>query len=325
MATVNFPGTGPARDDSAELQELRDEVASLRQDLKTVMSTLAQRDRDLEEIKRRMSTAVQSSDPVEAQPETGPLRDGRLRNSDLAKQHNVKLRTTHGIMPALDIESLDEVRRVIEKTTRVEGVVAYKFGLTTVLRHGLPATVQALRNVTDLPLIYDHQKAGADVPDMAAKFAKTCADAGADGVILFPVAGPRAVSQFVSHSYKHKLLPVVGGDLPLPEYNIKGGGFIADDALIKIIERCVAMQTDHFVVPATTLPKLRGVAQWLTRKLEVPFLFLPGIGALGGSISDAFKMTEGCRTYAVVGRAVYGADDPAEAAKRLAGEALTFA
>ena len=308
-----------------ELQELRDEVAGLRQDLKTVMLAIERRDRDMAEFQSRVTTALEGGATIELPPETGPLPDGRLRNSDLAKQHHVKLRSTHGIMPALDMDSLDDVRRVIERTTGVEGVVAYKFGLTTVLRHGLHATVQALRNVTDLPLIYDHQKAGADVPDMAAKFAKLCAEAGADGLILFPVAGPRAVGEFVSHTYKHELLPVVGGDLPLPEYNVKGGGFIADNALTKIIERCVDMKTDHFVVPATNIPKLRSLAQWLTLKLEVPFLFLPGIGALGGSISDAFAVTEGCRTYAVVGRAVYGADDPAEAAKRLAGEALTFA
>jgi orotidine-5'-phosphate decarboxylase len=248
-----------------------------------------------------------------------------LRNADLAKAHDVRLRTTSGIMPALDADSFDAVKRVVERTTRIDGVVAYKLGLTSVLRLGLAAVARELRSLTDLPLIYDHQKAGPDVPDMAAKFAALCKEAGVDGLILFPVAGPRAVAEFVGNALANRLLPVVGGDLPLPDYNVKGGGYIADDALGRIFERSVAMRADHFVVPATDLAKVRRLSAWLVERLEVPFLFMPGIGPLGGSIKDAFAAAPGCRRYAVVGRAVYGAPDPAEAAKRLAGEALAFA
>lgn len=321
---------GGRQEAASDVQRLRDEVTALREDLQEVLLHFERRDQELKAFEERILKSLEGREAaVQAEQDkkaaTGPLPDGRLRNADLAKQHDVKLRSTHGILPSLDMESLDEARRVIEKTTGVDGVVAYKFGLTTVLRHGLAQTVSAMRQVTDLPLIYDHQKAGADVPDMAAKFAATCAEAGVDGLILFPVAGPRAVSEFVGQAYKNRLLPVVGGDLPLPEYNVKGGGYIADDALFRIVERSVGMQADHFVVPATQPAKVRSMAKWLTRKLEMPFLFLPGIGPLGGSISQAFSEAPGCRCYAVVGRAVYGADDPGEAAKTLGAEALSFA
>jgi orotidine-5'-phosphate decarboxylase len=63
----------------------------------------------------------------------------------------------------------------------------------------------------------------------------------------------------------------------------------------------------------------------LTRALARPSLFLPGIGPLGGSIAETFGQALGCNLYAVVGRAIYGAPDPVEAAKLLAGEALRFA
>ena len=52
---------------------------------------------------------------------------------------------------------------------------------------------------------------------------------------------------------------------------------------------------------------------------------MPGIGALGGSIGATFAVAKGCNAYAVVGRAIYGAPDPIEAAKALCGEALAFA
>ena len=47
--------------------------------------------------------------------------------------------------------------------------------------------------------------------------------------------------------------------------------------------------------------------------------------ALGGSIAATFTEANGCNLYAVVGRAIYGAPDPLEAAKQLAGEAQRFA
>ncbi len=237
----------------------------------------------------------------------------------------ISFRSSHGILPALDMESLDDMRRVVEKTSRVEGIVGYKVGLTATLRLGLEGAIKLLRPVTDLPLIYDHQKAGPDVPDMAAKFCATCRAAGADGLILFPVAGPRAVAAFVGGALKNALVPLVGGDLPLPDYNVSGGGFIADDALDRIFALSVEIGAQHFIVPANKPEKVKHHADALKAKLKRPSLFMPGIGALGGSIGATFAVTKGCNAYAVVGRAIYGAPDPIEAAKALCGEALAFA
>jgi orotidine-5'-phosphate decarboxylase len=160
---------------------------------------------------------------------------------------------------------------------------------------------------------------------MAAKFCSTCKEAGVDGLILFPVAGPRAVVAFAGGAYRNRLLPIVGGDLPFPDYNASGGGYVIDDALDKIFSKAIEVGVDHFVVPGNTPDKVRRHAGWLTQKLERPCLFIPGIGALGGSIAETFKAAGGCHAYAVVGRAIYDAPDPAEAARRLAGEALAFA
>ena len=257
--------------------------------------------------------------------ETSRLADGRLARAATAKWHNVRLRTTHGVLIALDMESLDQMRRVVEQTTGIDGVVGYKVGLTATLRLGLPGAVSRLRPVTDLPLIYDHQKAGPDVPDMAPKFAATCREAGVDGLILFPLAGPRAVVAFAGSAYANRLLPIVGGDLPFPDYNASGGGYVVDDALDKIFHKAIEVGVDHFVIPGNTADKVAHHARWLVEKIERPVLFVPGIGALGGSIADAFAAASGCDVHAVIGRAIYDAADPAEAARRLAGQALQFA
>jgi len=242
-----------------------------------------------------------------------------------AKKKVVKMATTHGIVPALDIESMDAAKSLIEATTDVDGVVAYKLGLTLTLSAGLKAAVADLREVTDLPILYDHQKAGPDVPDMADKFAAVCKSAGVDGLILFPLAGPRAVDRFVGAAIENGLLPVVGGDLPLEDYNARGGGYVINNSLDKIFDRAILTGATHFIVPGNNAKKVRHHAKRLPEQVSNPSIFIPGIGPLGGNIHDTFKVAKGCNAYAVIGRAIYGAKDPAEAARAVAGDALKFA
>lgn len=237
----------------------------------------------------------------------------------------VKFRAQHGIIVALDADSVDACKRSIDLTTAIPGVVGYKLGMTTVLRLGLAEAVRQLRAHTDLPLLYDHQKAGPDVFDMAAKFAGLCAEAKVDGLILFPTAGPRSVDAFVGETLKRGMLPLVGGDLPFPDYNVSGGGYVADDALDHIIARSIDAGASHFVIPGNTPDKLRHHAAWVREKLKAPVFVVPGIGPLGGKIGDLVRAAPGCSVLGVVGRAVYAANDPAAAARALADEAQAAA
>ena len=233
--------------------------------------------------------------------------------------------STHGVIPACDVETIDELKRLIDRTTGVEGIVGYKLGLTGVLQLGLAGVVRTVREHTNLPLLYDHQKAGPDIPDMATKFVRLCREAGVQGLILFPLAGPGAVRSFVGQSLEQGLVPVVGGALPLPDYLASGGGFVADDAPARLFGQAADLGADHFVVPANEAATVRRYVALLRERVERPKLIMPGIGSLGGTIRDSFKETEGCQAYAIVGRAIYAASDPGEAARRLADEALYFA
>lgn len=248
--------------------------------------------------------------------------DGRLAAAALASRYGASFPGRVGVLVALDAEQVEDSLRVVEATTAVEGVVGYKLGLTVVLRLGLAGAMAKLRRATDLPIVYDHQKAGPDVPDMAVKFCATCRDAGVDGLILFPTAGPRAVDGFVGESIRNRLLPIVGGDLPFPDYNAAGGGYVIDNALDLIFDRAVALGADHFVVPGNTPDKLRHHAARLRSRIDVPTLFVPGIGPLGGTLGDAVRAAPGCRVFGVVGRAVYAAPDPRKAAAELVAEGL---
>lgn len=235
------------------------------------------------------------------------------------------LRSPQGIVPALDVDSVDDLQRLVERTASVDGVVAYKVGATAALRLGLAGAVQAVRAHSGLPVIYDHQKAGPDIPDMAAKYAAVCQEARVGAVILFPLAGPDAVRRFAGEALRRNVVPVVGGDLPVPDYHVSQGGFVADGALDRILDASVELGVQHFVVPATEPGEIRRRAEQLRARVPTPALFMPGIGALGGTIETAFAAAAGCSRYAIVGRAISGAPDPGEAARRLAGAALDVA
>ena len=237
----------------------------------------------------------------------------------------LRFRSKHGIIVALDAQTVDACKQTCDLTTGIEGVVGYKLGMSMALRLGLAEAVRQLRSHTDLPLLYDHQKAGPDVFDMAAKFAALCAEAKVDGLILFPIAGPRAVEGFVGETIKHGMLPLVGGDLPFPDYNVSGGGYVADDALERIIDRAVEFGASHFVVPGNTPDKLRHHSLRLKSMLRAPVFVVPGIGPLGGKIGELVAAANGCSVYGVVGRAVYAAPDQSAAARALVDEAMAAA
>jgi orotidine-5'-phosphate decarboxylase len=232
--------------------------------------------------------------------------------------------STHGIIPALDNDSLDGILHTVESCTGIEGVVGFKIGLTIALQLGLSEAVSTLRKITDLPILYDHQKAGADIPDMGEKFCKIAAESGVSGIIIFPLAGPSAVRSFIGSSIKNKITPLVGGDLPIDDYNQAGGGYVIDDALSDIFSRSVDLGARHFIVPGHTPDKVRFHSEQLLQQADNPSIVIPGIGALGGKISDCFSAASGCNAYAVIGRGIYGADDAAEAAKNFSDEALRF-
>jgi len=230
-------------------------------------------------------------------------------------------RYRHGIVPACDLDDLDAVSRLLEAVDPVEGVVGYKLGGLLTLRYGLRAVVDAFRKVTTRTLLYDHQKAGLDIPSMASEYVEVCRDAGVDALVLFPLGGPGALDAFVGTTLRRGLLPIVGGALPLPDYLAPGGGYVVADALTRIIARAFALGARDFIVPATDLAALE-----LHRKTFAAGsgtrLFMPGIGPLGGDIARAFAAAAGMSAFAIVGRAIYAAPDPGEAARRLAAEAL---
>src|SRR3989344_7595930 len=99
------------------------------------------------------------------------------------------------IIPSCDADSLDKLKKLVKETYSVEGIGAYKIGFELVIPFGMEKVVKTIKDITNLPIIYDHQKAGTDIPEMGLKFMQACKDA--DAVILFPQAGPETEKAWI--------------------------------------------------------------------------------------------------------------------------------
>jgi len=212
------------------------------------------------------------------------------------------------IIPALDVTDLDAALRLVCRTAGRKSVYGYKLGFSLGLVHGLPETVRRIREWTEKPLIYDHQKAATDIPDTGALFGDVMKKAGITEVILFPHTGPRTLEAWVRAMQERELKTIVGAVMTHPAYLVSEGGFIADEAAAAIYRQAAGLGVAAFVTPLTKPDVVAKLAA------EVPFtagqeFYSPGFGAQGG---DPGKFPALKKHYLIMGRALMGAADPAK-------------
>lgn len=226
------------------------------------------------------------------------------------------------VIPACDVKTMQDFRKLIEQTHDVIGIGAYKVGSILTVHYGLPLLVQTVREFTDLPVIYDHQKAMTDIDDLGRDFSATVKDAGADALIGFPQAGPSTEEVWIKACKEVGLEVIVGGEMTHPKYRRSEGGYIADESLDEMYLLAARLGVNNFVVPGN---KKERVSHY--RSLLQPIVgdslafFAPGFIAQGGVITDIARAA-GRSWHAIVGRGIYLANDIRQAATEMASQLL---
>ena len=72
----------------------------------------------------------------------------------------------YGIIVACDVYELETLKKLSKELADLEFIVGFKLGIDLVLKSGLHRTVEVIREYTDKPLLYDHQKYGTDIPEV---------------------------------------------------------------------------------------------------------------------------------------------------------------
>jgi orotidine-5'-phosphate decarboxylase len=218
------------------------------------------------------------------------------------------------IIPACDVETIEEFEELVKQTADVKGIGGYKVGFELGLGYGLPKVVEAARKHSDKPIIYDHQKAGTDIPDTGRNFAKVCKKAGIDTVIFFPQAGPETERAWIYHALDNGLKVIVGGRMTHSAYSVSEGGFITDDGAMEMYRIAARAGVGNFVVPGNKPDVIKQVKGLVESEGVSPVFYAPGFVAQGGKIEDATKVA-GERWHAIVGRGIYQAKDMKKAAE----------
>lgn len=231
---------------------------------------------------------------------------------------------TRGIIPACDVETLEDLSAIVKKTHDIEGVVGYKIGCTLALAFGLSKVTDCIGAYSNLPIIYDHQKASTDIPQLGEKFAEACRRSDVKGVILFPQAGPSTEESFISALLRRQMTPIVGGEMTHPRYLAKDGGFIRNGAPKEMYEIAARNGVEHFILPGNKPEALQEYDKIIAPIIDEPRYCMPGIGTQGGDIEIAFEAVRNRAAYAIIGSSIYKAKDMRKAASEFSKAALAF-
>lgn len=228
-------------------------------------------------------------------------------------------KSRNGIIVACDISDTADLADLIKAMNDLDFILGYKIGMDLVVPYGINKVTGVIRSYSDLPIIYDHQKFGTDIPDICGgRILEILKNAGVNGVITFPQAGIETLNAVVKSCKELSLTPIVGGEMTHAGYIVSEGGYIADDAPERIYLDAARMGVEYFVIPGTKLESMKKYHSKLKKIVPEPKFLFPGIGkGQGGDIVAAFSTVQPYESYAIVGRGIYAEKNRREAAEKL--------
>src|SRR3989338_6926968 len=199
------------------------------------------------------------------------------------------IKSKKSIIPSFDVDSLEKLGILVKETCNVKGIGAYKIGFELVLPFGMERVIKTIRKHSKLPIIYDHQK-----------------------------AGPETEAAWIKAAQKSKMPLIVGGEMTHKGYLKSENGFLDDDAPKRIYDIAASMGVTDFVIPGNKPEKSMQYVNIIKNKIKNPVFYSPGLISQGGSISDLAKKLDSW--HAIIGRAIYEANDMKKVVRELAKE-----
>ena len=201
------------------------------------------------------------------------------------------------IIPACDV-SLQVYLDIIQATKDIPEVGGYKIGFQLGLGHGLPKIMELTRMFTEKPVMYDHQKAGNDIPATGNNFAKTMEEGGIDTVIMFPFTGPVTARTWIDAAKDKGLNVIIGG-------RMTHEGFpISDEQVQEIYAIALEKGVTDFVMPGNQPTFVASQLADFKAKGITPTFYAPGFVAQGGDISETAQAA-GDNWHAIIGRGLF--------------------
>jgi orotidine-5'-phosphate decarboxylase len=220
------------------------------------------------------------------------------------------------IIVSCDVKNINDLLNLVTQTCDVDGIGGYKIGSILTMRYGIDKLVETIREFTDKPIIYDHQKAMTDIPDLADDFVSTVKELGVDALIGFPQSGPLTEEAWIKACTYHNLEVIIGGEMTHPKYKRSEGGYLADEALDEIYLLAARLGVNNFVVPGTLPARVKHYREIMEPIVKDLTFYSPGFIAQGGVITEIAEVA-GRKWHAIVGRAIYTAKNIKAAAEEM--------
>lgn len=209
------------------------------------------------------------------------------------------------IVVAADVEA-SAFEGLVERIGAVNGLDGYKIGFEVGLGLSLAQAVHVIKSSNETAVtIYDHQKAGTDIPDTGKNFARTMKLGQVDAAILFPFTGPVVEADWIEALQDQAVGVIVGAEMTHSKLRQSEGGYITDDAFERIFEHALEHDVRNFVVPGNKPERVAHYRRYFETMLGVGkfALYAPGFIAQGGTITEAGRVA-GDNWHAIIGRAV---------------------
>ncbi|HSX36424.1 MAG TPA: hypothetical protein VLH84_05835 [Patescibacteria group bacterium] len=210
----------------------------------------------------------------------------------------------------------------------VPGLTSVKIGFEVGLGLRLRDAVDAAHE-SGLSAVYDHQKAGNDIPATGKGFGRAMERGGVEAAILFPFAGPVTQERWTRELMDRGIRVISGAEMTHDQIEARddglAGGYIHGAAFERMFALAVGLGVRDFVVPGNKPGKVATYKAFLDREIgEGGFsLWAPGFVTQGGDLSETGAVA-GLNFNAIVGSGIYDAEDPRTAALQLGQKVLAL-
>lgn len=224
------------------------------------------------------------------------------------------------IVLAADVEP-EQFEPLVSQIQEVPGVSGVKIGFEVGLGLGLEAATQAV-HASNLDAIYDHQKAGNDIPATGKNFARAMERAGVDAAILFPFTGPVTQEEWTKELQVRGIRVITGAEMTHPQIEASADGlsegYVNGAAFRRMFDLAIELGVRDFVVPGNKPNKVADYKELFDSEIgEGEYrLWAPGFITQGGDLSETGAVA-GPNFNAIVGSGIYKEEDPRQAALEL--------
>ncbi|OGL40113.1 hypothetical protein A3J32_01265 [Candidatus Saccharibacteria bacterium RIFCSPLOWO2_02_FULL_46_7] len=213
---------------------------------------------------------------------------------------------------------------VVSELAGVEGLGGVKTGFEVALGIGLRTATELVRAANErLVNVYDHQKAGNDIPETGKNFARAMRRAGVDAAILFPFTGPKTQERWTKELQDVGVAVIVGAEMTHEQIRASEQGYVLDAAFMRMYANAIKMGVNNFVVPGNKPDRVAEYKDFFDKEIgEGQYsLWAPGFISQGGDVSETGKVA-GPNWHAIVGGAIYNAENVHQAAHDLGQKML---